>query len=172
MDPLTGRWPSRDPIGERGGVNLYGFVGNDGVDYVDIFGLSKPYLDSFEKIDQAIKAGGEYALLKAEEDLEMRRKTWEEGLRAYNNRYPNTKILYTSYDPEPKSYEYGGRVCRSCVIKDNVLVVKYYFAEAGTDMQHGRVVINTKPKCLQGDKQVGGYHTHPDSGGLSGDDLN
>jgi hypothetical protein len=21
-DPVTGRWPSRDPIGERGGVNL------------------------------------------------------------------------------------------------------------------------------------------------------
>ena len=37
-DPLTGRWPSRDPIGERGGVNLYGFVGNDGVDSVDILG--------------------------------------------------------------------------------------------------------------------------------------
>ena len=30
-DPLTGRWPSRDPIGERGGWNLYRFVGNDGV---------------------------------------------------------------------------------------------------------------------------------------------
>lgn len=28
-DPVTGRWPSRDPIGEQGGVNLYGFVGND-----------------------------------------------------------------------------------------------------------------------------------------------
>ena len=26
-DPLTGRWPSRDPIEEEGGVNLYGFVG-------------------------------------------------------------------------------------------------------------------------------------------------
>jgi RHS repeat-associated protein len=38
-DPLTGRWPSRDPIGERGGVNLYGFVGNDGVDWVDVVGL-------------------------------------------------------------------------------------------------------------------------------------
>ena len=25
-DPLTGRWPSRDPIGEDGGINLYGFV--------------------------------------------------------------------------------------------------------------------------------------------------
>ena len=32
-------WPSRDPIGERGGVNLYGFVGNDGVNKLDIMGL-------------------------------------------------------------------------------------------------------------------------------------
>jgi RHS repeat-associated protein len=38
-DPVTGRWPSRDPIGERGGVNLYGFVGNDGVNGRDILGL-------------------------------------------------------------------------------------------------------------------------------------
>ncbi|MCF7674416.1 MAG: RHS repeat-associated core domain-containing protein [Akkermansiaceae bacterium] len=38
-DPLTGRWPSRDPIGERGGVNLYGFVGNDGVGEVDLWGM-------------------------------------------------------------------------------------------------------------------------------------
>ncbi len=37
-DPLTGRWPSRDPIGERGGVNLYGFVGNDGVTRQDNLG--------------------------------------------------------------------------------------------------------------------------------------
>jgi RHS repeat-associated protein len=38
FDPVTGRWPSRDPIGERGGLNLYGFVGNDGVNWVDILG--------------------------------------------------------------------------------------------------------------------------------------
>ena len=37
-DPLTGRWPSRDPIGERGGINLYGFVGNDGVNLWDALG--------------------------------------------------------------------------------------------------------------------------------------
>jgi hypothetical protein len=40
-DPLTGRWPSRDPIEEAGGVNLYGFVGNDGVDWVDLCGLRR-----------------------------------------------------------------------------------------------------------------------------------
>jgi RHS repeat-associated protein len=38
-DPETGRWPSRDPIEEEGGVNLYGFVGNDGVGWVDYLGL-------------------------------------------------------------------------------------------------------------------------------------
>ncbi len=31
-------WPSRDPIAENGGLNLYGFEGNDGVDNVDILG--------------------------------------------------------------------------------------------------------------------------------------
>lgn len=37
-DPLTGRWPSRDPIEEKGGVNLYGFVGNAPVDLFDVLG--------------------------------------------------------------------------------------------------------------------------------------
>lgn len=38
-DPLTGRWPSRDPIGEDGGLNLYGFLGNGGVNKSDRLGL-------------------------------------------------------------------------------------------------------------------------------------
>jgi RHS repeat-associated protein len=38
-DSVTGRWPSRDPIGERGGVNLYGFVGNDSLSHTDMLGL-------------------------------------------------------------------------------------------------------------------------------------
>lgn len=40
-DPVTGRWPSRDPIGERGGENLYGFVGNNGVNSFDFLGLEQ-----------------------------------------------------------------------------------------------------------------------------------
>src|SRR5438093_9744696 len=35
-DADTGRWLSRDPIGEiEGGINLYGYVDNSPVDYVD-----------------------------------------------------------------------------------------------------------------------------------------
>ncbi|MFA6633046.1 MAG: RHS repeat-associated core domain-containing protein, partial [Kiritimatiellia bacterium] len=37
-NPLDGRFISRDPIGEQGGLNLYGFVGNDPVNNVDAFG--------------------------------------------------------------------------------------------------------------------------------------
>ncbi len=33
------KWPSRDPIEEQGGANLYGFVGNDPVRRSDAFGL-------------------------------------------------------------------------------------------------------------------------------------
>jgi hypothetical protein len=35
---VTGRWPSRDPIEEEGGVNLFGFVGNEPVNWVDVLG--------------------------------------------------------------------------------------------------------------------------------------
>ena len=38
-DPLTGRWPSRDPIEEEGGMNLYGYIKNDAIYNVDLVGL-------------------------------------------------------------------------------------------------------------------------------------
>ena len=38
-DPQTGRWSSRDPINESGGLNIYGFVGNDGIGRVDFLGF-------------------------------------------------------------------------------------------------------------------------------------
>jgi|GEM_PF-3515865 len=37
-DTGMGRWVNRDPIEESGGVNLYGFVGNDGVNGIDSLG--------------------------------------------------------------------------------------------------------------------------------------
>jgi len=39
--PFLGRWMTRDPLGEAGGVNLYGFVGNGPMNAVDAWGLAK-----------------------------------------------------------------------------------------------------------------------------------
>jgi RHS repeat-associated protein len=38
-NPLDGRFLNRDPIEEEGGLNLYGFVGNDPVDAIEYLGL-------------------------------------------------------------------------------------------------------------------------------------
>ena len=37
-DPILGRWLSRDPIEEAGGLNLYAFCGNNGLNGGDING--------------------------------------------------------------------------------------------------------------------------------------
>ena len=37
--PGRSGWPSRDPLGEQGGNNLYGFVANNGINSVDRNGL-------------------------------------------------------------------------------------------------------------------------------------
>ena len=65
-DPYTGRWPSRDPIEERGGVNLYGFVGNDGVGSFDFLG----WLVSCSRKDPCDNAQADYDKLLERVDKE------------------------------------------------------------------------------------------------------
>ncbi len=43
-------WPSRDPIGENGGINLYGMVGNDAVNWWDFLGQKKMSLEDLGKL--------------------------------------------------------------------------------------------------------------------------
>jgi RHS repeat-associated protein len=54
-NPSTGRWLSRDPIDERGGVNLYGFAGNHPTANVDVLGR---YSETFSRVDGVDNSGG------------------------------------------------------------------------------------------------------------------
>jgi uncharacterized protein RhaS with RHS repeats len=55
-DPTLGRWARRDPIGERGGPNLFGFVGNEPPGAIDPNGL---FLRSIYAINCLGYASGE-----------------------------------------------------------------------------------------------------------------
>lgn len=58
-DPQVGRWMSRDPIAENGGLNLYGFAGNDGVNKIDRFGL-KSTLSANQMSDPVLGKCGKF----------------------------------------------------------------------------------------------------------------
>ena len=59
-DPGQGRWCSRDPIGEQGGVNLYGFVRNDAVGRHDRYG----HRDNASPSEECCCAGKKYDFSK------------------------------------------------------------------------------------------------------------
>jgi RHS repeat-associated protein len=49
-DPSTGRWPNRDPIGEKGGLNLYSYVTNRVLSSIDPLGFNKCSVNSFKAV--------------------------------------------------------------------------------------------------------------------------
>ena len=52
-DPALQRWLSRDPLGEAGGINLYGFVGNSALNAVDPLGMDNFSVGSSENFNVA-----------------------------------------------------------------------------------------------------------------------
>ena len=48
--PGLGRWINRDPIGEAGGANLYGFVGNNPINSIDAYGRNMMGLSMWNPI--------------------------------------------------------------------------------------------------------------------------
>jgi hypothetical protein len=60
-------WPSRDPIEEEGGLNLYGFVYNDTFKWIDVLGHNPRLKDEFNDVygltgnfEAAMQAAGDY----------------------------------------------------------------------------------------------------------------
>jgi len=53
-----GRWLSRDPIEERDGLNLYGYVANDPINCIDLLGLAGLNLNFFNKLSDQKSING------------------------------------------------------------------------------------------------------------------
>jgi hypothetical protein len=70
-DPTLGRWFNRDPIAEDGGVNLYGFVGNDGVGKWDILGLDFIAVGSCNALGKYAPPGAGHLMLTYWKDSKL-----------------------------------------------------------------------------------------------------
>jgi len=158
FDPKAGRWLSKDPIGENGGLNLYCFIGNEGISGIDILGLEEPAREpvksKFKTNAEAITAGGEYALTMAMDNLRRRQAIFD----------ALTREQKVGKDRPVFPWEHGGRTCCS---KDGS---GFYFQRAGTNKAMRTIVHGQTAKCEDGDTQSGWYHSHPDQDSISGAD--
>lgn len=57
-DPVLGRWLSRDPIAEEGGINLYSYVTNDPINAIDPLGLAQDLGNGGQAYNGRIISGG------------------------------------------------------------------------------------------------------------------
>jgi RHS repeat-associated protein len=64
-DADIGRWPSRDPLEEQGGLNLYGFVNNDSPNSIDYIGLTEISVSA--GVGLGLHAGGSISLKTSQE---------------------------------------------------------------------------------------------------------
>jgi RHS repeat-associated protein len=62
-DPVTGRWPSRDPIEEEGGSNLHGSVSNRVVNNIDYLGLKYNVEQRYMEMSDLFRMGGYHSFV-------------------------------------------------------------------------------------------------------------
>jgi len=85
-DAQTGRWSARDPIEEQGGLNLYGFIWNRAVSYIDNNGLKG--MVSSERIKKQIVDEFPYAK-NCEEKKRLRKQRIKELITGGSKESPD-----------------------------------------------------------------------------------
>ena len=151
--PHIALWPSRDPIGERGGLNLYAFVGNNGVNWIDILGL-RPFDTAREAFDAAASA----AQKATQADVNMQAPVFKR---------PGGAFLI---GPEKNlKREFCGLVCKKCG-EDGKWKWDYTDPHAGKNWfkEEAPGIAVPQPSCepneatcKDGWERVGTYHSQP-----------
>jgi hypothetical protein len=130
----TGRWLSRDPIGENGGLNLYGMVGNDPVNFWDFLGLAECGPDITAAFYRFLETSFEQ--IKEVEDCD---KGPIDGVESLLQRGDNIDFYYGASD----TVVLNGRCVRTTVINNilfgfvaNGLDVPNAFASGGAELNN------------------------------------
>ena len=86
-DPALGRWINRDPIGEEGGLNLYGFVYNNSIVYYDLLGLKiikEEVLSGDNKCSDCNDVGNKVKVYERLDGSRTKEEKWVPGYAGFN----------------------------------------------------------------------------------------
>ena len=102
-DPNIGRWMSRDPIGENGGLNLYEYVGNNPTNQIDPLGLDKLTL-KYDLTDDSnyVHADEDKSFVAYLQNLVHVRPFVSGKGKHFSSVFDNAKTKVGKYDPEGK----------------------------------------------------------------------
>ena len=115
--PQTGRWLSRDPISERGGTNLYGFVNNNPLQFLDYLGscrcecITSVSLSSADEKNQQTTHGNDikfklslsYNVCDENNSGKPATLEWTEETTMPTSGYPASPQSYDAYARDPNN---------------------------------------------------------------------
>ena len=137
-DPTTGRWPSRDPIGEAGGRNVYVFVLNAVTRYIDYLGMFDcgPESAESQSLENDIREGNPNPII--DEAIKTGEELWEKSMESSDPdaNYPGSEKCET--------------ICECGGSRNNI---------PGVSNGSGAC---TPASCPDGWHLVAVVHTHPD----------
>ena len=103
-DPSIQRWIQRDPIGERGGLNLYEFVGNDPVNKTDPNGLQVPpqAIEAAAQMSEAVEPLEAEVEAEAEKAWDAFAQQFSELVQKARDKYPKLCDKFQWHHPVPQ----------------------------------------------------------------------
>jgi RHS repeat-associated protein len=173
-----GRFLSKDPIMEAGGLNLYRMAGNSAVNKVDLLGLADipNNVNVSPSNHPALKAAHDKGASMLKEEIDAFKKSKAErddyDKKTKGMLYHDKQRMEREGKKAPKidyAVEHCGRICEKVL---NGVRCGVFYTTTRTDQQPASCRLSFSPVCKEGDIQVGWWHIHPSGSWFSDRDNN
>ncbi|UDQ98345.1 RHS repeat-associated core domain-containing protein [Lentisphaerota bacterium WC36G] len=127
-NPSTGKWLSRDPIQEAGGVNVYGFIKNSTINYYDLLGLHcrNCGVELKDCIKNALESFAKNMERLANELVDLEFKLFQEAFKQFTD----------AMNASQRAYENRIEYCESLPRKSILDKISYMSCKAGAATAH------------------------------------